>query len=315
MAMTWALQTQGLTRVYPAGGGVRNLDLAVPTQSLYGFVGPNGAGKSTTLRLLLGLLRPQAGTVHIVGQPVHAGTRAAVGGLIETPSVYAHLSGRDNLEVTRRLLGAPKASVDIVLERVGLRAAAHQRVRGYSLGMRQRLGLALALLSQPQVLILDEPTNGLDPQGIVELRQMLRQWVREDGMTVLMSSHLLSEVEHLATHIGVLVAGQLRFQGRMADLQALARARIVVQCDPLAGAYDLLTQRGVAARLEGTSLVLDTDVATAEINRWLVTAGVAVHALGTERPTLESLFFDLTRPAVDRLSPQDARVAADRSLI
>src|SRR5688572_28952888 len=201
-----AIRTRGLARRFPGGFDVVDLDLNVPTGAIYGFLGPNGAGKTTTIRLLLSLLRPDAGEIALFGTPLDGGRRDAlrhVGALVESPSLFGHLSGRDNLEVTRRLLGAPRDRVDVVLRRVDLSDAAHRRVRDYSLGMRQRLAIALALLGEPRLLILDEPGNGLDPAGTVEMRALLRT-LADDGVTVFVSSHLLSEMEQVATHVGVL---------------------------------------------------------------------------------------------------------------
>lgn len=293
--MTLALSTHALTRRFASGGGVEGLNLEVPTGSLYGFVGPNGAGKTTTIRLLLGLLRPQSGDIVIGGQPASRTARSALGALIESPSLYGHLSGHDNLEVTRRLLGKPRSAIDAVLERVGLRHAAGQRAGEYSLGMRQRLGLALTLLAEPSVLILDEPANGLDPQGIADLRILLRRFVNEDALTVIVSSHLLSEVEQTATHIGVLYRGELRFQGSMDELQSRASPYVSLSCDRPDEAAQWLVAQGISAEIEGARLRIASPHPAHEINRLVVAAGFQVSALATERPSLESMFFDLTQ--------------------
>lgn len=293
--MTLALSTHALTRRFASGGGIEDLNLEVPAGSLYGFVGPNGAGKTTTIRLLLGLLRPQSGDIVIGGQPASRSARAALGALIETPSVYGHLSGYDNLEVTRRLLGKPRSAIDALLERVGLRHAAGQRAGEYSLGMRQRLGLALTLLAEPSVLILDEPANGLDPQGIADLRLLLRRFVSEDALTVIVSSHLLSEVEQVATHIGVLYRGKLRFQGSMAQLQSRSSPYVTLTCDRPEEAAQWLVAQGISATVERARLRIVSPHPAHEINRLVVAAGFLVNALATERPSLESMFFDLTQ--------------------
>ena len=300
--MSFALSTRALTRRFSSGGGVEVLNLEVPTGSLYGFVGPNGAGKTTTIRLLLGLLRPQSGEIFIGGRPASRAARASLGALIESPSVYGHLSGYDNLEVTRRLLDKPRAAIDAVLERVGLRRAARQLAREYSLGMRQRLGLALTLLAEPSVLILDEPANGLDPQGIADLRALLRRFIADDGLTVLVSSHLLSEVEQTATHIGVLYGGELKFQGSMDELQLRSRPSVILTCDRPGEAVRLLGSRGIGGVVENARVRIDAAHPPHEINRLLVDAGFAVSSLATERPSLESLFFDLTQ-ATNGASP------------
>ena len=238
-----AIRTRGLTRQFPGGFGIRGLDLNVPEGSIYGFLGPNGAGKSTTIRLLLDLLRADSGEIALFGQPLNRGSRQAlamVGALVESPSLYGHLTGRQNLEVTRRLLDAPRTRIDAVLQRVGLLDSADRRTREYSLGMRQRLAIALALLGQPRLLILDEPSNGLDPAGILDMRRLLRQLAAEDGITVFISSHLLSEIDQIASHVGVLLAGELRFEGELEQLRGRVKPRLLIRCDAPLRARDVL---------------------------------------------------------------------------
>jgi lantibiotic transport system ATP-binding protein len=279
----------------------------VPERCIYGFLGPNGAGKTTTIRLLLGLLKPQRGSVHFFGQATTQESRGLCAALIESPSLYGHLSGRDNLEVTRRLLGVKRQRVDDVMARVGLQDAANQKAREYSLGMRQRLGIALALLGEPRILILDEPSNGLDPAGIAELRMLLKSFVELDGLTVLMSSHLLSEVEQIATHVGVLGAGKLLFQGTMTQLRDRAASKLRIVCDRDRARdaaahlqqYDvLITQGARGADVESlgatTELELTTTLPAHVVNRMLVDAGFSVHALSNASASLEDLFFELT---------------------
>lgn len=293
-----AILARGLTRQFPGGFGVSELDLNVPVGAIYGFLGPNGAGKTTSIRLLLGLLRPQAGSICLFGQPLTPNRREAlaqVGALVESPSLYGHLSGRDNLEVTRRLLDLPRSRIDAVLDRVGLLSDAGRRVRDYSLGMRQRLAIGLALLGEPRLLILDEPGNGLDPSGILDMRQLLRGLAAE-GITVFVSSHLLSEVEQVATHVGVLQAGRLRFEGRLEELRGRVRPRLLLRCADNLRAHSLLIGIGEAVSwLDSETLVLGIETRTpAQINQFLVEHGVAVDHLAREHASLESLFFDLT---------------------
>src|SRR5262249_35043291 len=226
-----AIETCGLTRRFGAKLAVDELNLSAPEAGVYGFLGPNGAGKTTTIRMLLGLIRPHAGEVRLFGVPLTSDRlplMRMVGSLVETPSLYPHLTGRENLEVTRRLLGAPHELIDNSLEIVKLAQDAHRRVREYSMGMRQRLGLALALLNKPRLLILDEPTNGLDPAGIHEMRDLIRRMPAEFGATVFLSSHLLSEVEQIASHIGIIHQGRLLFQGTLAELQAQRQEHLTV---------------------------------------------------------------------------------------
>lgn len=298
--MTAAIRTEGLTRLYPGDHGVRDLDLDVPAGAVYGFLGPNGAGKTTTIRLLLGLLRPDRGRIVLHGQPLEPGRRQAlaqVGALVESPALYPHLSGRQNLEITRRLLAADPARIDAVLDVTGMRANADRRVRDYSLGMRQRLAIALALLGAPKLLVLDEPGNGLDPAGILDMRKLLRSLASEHGITVFVSSHQLGEVEQVASHVGVLHGGRLRFQGTVDELRAQHRPRVRLQCDDPARAHALLAEAGeTAERTDLLTVMVESSRRTeAELNRILVAAGLGVSHLSREQPSLEALFFDVTR--------------------
>lgn len=306
-SMSLAIHTQHLTRQFDGGHGVHDLDLAVPAGAVYGFLGPNGAGKSTTIRLLLGLLRPQRGTIHLHGDVLAPGRRQAlarVGALVESPALYPHLSGRQNLEVTRRLLAISKARIDEVLGITNMTGAADRRVRDYSLGMRQRLAIALALLGSPQLLILDEPGNGLDPAGILDMRRLLRGLVDEHGITVFVSSHQLSEVELVASHVGVLHDGRLRFQGTIDELRARYLPRVQLRCDDPTRAAALLTAVGERAhQTDAETLVVQRGQrAEAELNRMLVEAGLAVSHLVREQPSLEALFFEVTRTPTEAIA-------------
>ncbi len=298
--MTLAIHTQGLTRQFEGGHGVRALGLSVPAGAVYGFLGPNGAGKTTTIRLLLGLLRAQQGTIQLFGETLDASHRnplARVGALVESPSLYPHLTGRQNLEVTRRLLAAPTERIAEVLAVTTMTDAADRRVREYSLGMRQRLAIALALLGRPKLLILDEPANGLDPGGIQDMRGLLRSLANDHGITVFVSSHQLGEVELVASHVGVLHAGQLRFQGPIEALRARYVPRLQLRCDDAALATRLLAEAGEDARQVDaeTLLVHPRGRIDAELNRLLVEAGLAVSHVVREQPSLETLFFEVTR--------------------
>lgn len=298
-----AIRTSGLTRHFGDLIAVDRLDLAVPAGTVSGFLGPNGAGKTTTLRMILGLIRPDAGEVEIFGTPLTSRKETLlrrVGALVETPSLYGHLSGRENLEVARRMLGLERSHIDRVLALSGLVEAAHRRVSEYSLGMRQRLGLALALLGQPELLILDEPTNGLDPAGIQEMRELVRRLPREEGLSVFLSSHLLAEVEQMASHLVILHRGRRLFQGPPQDLQTQRRGRVVVAVDRPLEAAALLEQVGWQseriATEEEEALYVDAkgQEARVRICRTLVEAGFAVHRLDEESSSLESVFLDLT---------------------
>ncbi len=295
------IETRALTRRFGTQLAVDNLNLSVPAAGVYGFLGPNGAGKTTAIRMLLGLIRPNAGEVHLFGKPLSANRYSLmqhVGALVETPSLYPHLTGRENLEVTRRLLGAPRELITLALETVRLTKDAHRRVREYSLGMRQRLGLALALLNKPKLLILDEPTNGLDPAGIHEMRDLIRHLPGESGMTVFLSSHLLSEVEQIASHIGIIHEGRLLFQGTLAELQAKQQTELTVGVKQLDQAVECLERAGWTVQRRADQLLsvaAHSSDDAARINSLLVDQCLNVFHLTLAQASLEDIFLTLTR--------------------
>lgn len=300
------IETRNLTRRFGERVAVDELNLSVPAAGVYGFLGPNGAGKTTAIRMLLGLIRPNAGEVRLFGAPV-AGNRASlmrrVGALVESPSLYPHLTGRENLEVTRRLLGAPRNLIDTALETVKLTKDADRRVREYSLGMRQRLGLALALLNKPELLILDEPTNGLDPAGIHEMRDLIRRLPEEFGVTVFLSSHLLSEVEQIAGYIGIIHEGKLLFQGPLADLQSKQQTQLIVGVRQLEAAVECLTQAGWTTHrnVDGMlSVSARTSDDAISINKLLLDHRLDVFHIALAQPSLEDIFLTLTTTQVRR---------------
>lgn len=295
-----AIETSGLTRRFGAQLAVDEVNLLVPEAGVYGFLGPNGAGKTTTIRMLLGLIRPNAGEVRLFGEPLvgnHQSLMRRVGALVEMPSLYPHLTGRENLEVTRRLLGAKRELIDRALGIVRLAEDAHRRVREYSLGMRQRLGLALALLNNPQLLILDEPANGLDPAGIHEMRDLIRNLPVEFGITVFLSSHLLSEVEQVANHIGIIHQGRLLFQGTLAELQSQRQEHLTIGVKQSEQALRCLTDAGWQAhkREDGllTAIAATPDDA-AQINSLLVSQHLDVFHIALAQASLEDIFLSLT---------------------
>jgi lantibiotic transport system ATP-binding protein len=295
--MSDVIHTGQLSRAFNGQPAVRALDLAVPRGSVYAFLGPNGAGKSTTIRLLLGLLRPDSGSIHIFGVPL-ASERLSilrrVGSLVETPSVYPHLTAQENLAIPARLLKRRTTDISRALATAGLASVGRKLVRNFSLGMKQRLGLAMALLAQPELLILDEPTNGLDPAGIHEVRQILRTMPEEHGVTVFLSSHLLSEVEQLATHVGMLSQGSMVFQGKVAGLSDRRRARLRIVVDRPADAAALLESHGWRVERQGDALIAEPSVPAATINRTLVEGGYDVHLLAHESDSLEQIFLGMT---------------------
>ncbi|MEJ2013417.1 MAG: ABC transporter ATP-binding protein [Anaerolineales bacterium] len=295
-----AIETVNLGRSFGEFVAVDGISLEVPKGSIYGFLGPNGAGKSTTIRMLLGLIRPTTGQVRIFGDTVRQNQFShfrSVGALVEAPSLYPHLSGRENLQITAILTDSAAGKIDRALSIVGLTSAADQLISGYSQGMRQRLGLALALLNDPDLLILDEPTNGLDPAGIQRMRELIRSLPGEFGVTVFMSSHLLVEVQQVASHLGILHQGQLIFQGRLEDLMANQKEEVFVEVDDLAAALHILVTAGLEARKQGRHelvIPLFAGVDAAAINSLLVRGGIQVNKIIHEPWSLESIFMQLT---------------------
>lgn len=293
----FAIETQQLTKHFGRTAVVNSLGLRVPKGSVYGFLGPNGAGKTTTLRLLLGLLRPDRGTVHLLGHNIRSQRLQAlsgVGAFVESASLYDHLSGRANLELTQRLLGLPTREIDRVLELVDLQRAGTKRVRDYSLGMKQRLALARALLGAPRLLLLDEPTNGLDPDGIMAMRALIRELPDRIGGTVFVSSHLLSEVEQTAQDLCLLRAGSVVLQGSVSDLLG-GRAEVDFTVDRAEAAMALLVANELPASLVNESSIRvdcpgEDRAAAIAANRLLVMHGFAVSAMTPRKRSLEDLY-------------------------
>ncbi|MDQ2900679.1 MAG: ABC transporter ATP-binding protein [Acidobacteriota bacterium] len=286
-------------KTYGSNAAVRGLSLSVPAESIYGFLGPNGAGKSTTIRMILGLQRPDRGRISLFGRPLEPERTALLSrirSLVESPSLYAHLTGRENLEVHRRLIDAPKRAIDEALETVDLIPAADRVVRGYSSGMKQRLGLAQALLGEPELLLLDEPTNGLDPAGIHEVRTLIRDLPNRRGVTVFLSSHLLAEVEQVATHLAIISEGHLKFEGTAEALRVQSKRIIIAEVDDAERARRLLTGVGIPVTIKGdrVSIMPRGEYGPAQINEMLVRAGVAVSHLASQHLTLEDAFLELT---------------------
>jgi ABC-2 type transport system ATP-binding protein len=296
-----AVVTTGLTKMFGDRKVVDNLDLAIPSGSVCGFVGPNGAGKTTTIRMLLGLIRPTSGEGRILRGDIHepASYLARVGALIESPAFYPPLSGRDNLLVLTRLGQLAPSTIDTVLLRVGLADRAGDRFGRYSLGMKQRLGIAAALLADPSLLILDEPTNGLDPAGIVEMRSLIRS-LADEGMTLFVSSHLLSEIEHICDHVVMIRNGRSVFQGSVADLRSMRTAELVLRPeDPyqLGLLAQLIWDKGLRAEIEEDTrsvVVADASPLAGELNRAAFESGVIINYLAERERSLEEAYFALT---------------------
>lgn len=299
--MTAALEIHGLVKAYGSVRAVDGLDLTVARGEIYGFLGLNGAGKTTTIRTLLGLIRPTAGQVRVLGEPVGPNGRgpwARVGHLVETPAAYPELTVRENLEIARRLQGVRDVmTTNRVIAQLGLAPYAGRRAGTLSLGNFQRLGLARALLHAPELLILDEPANGLDPAGVVEVRELLQGLARERGVTVFMSSHILSEVDRLATRIGIIHQGRLIQEFEAGALEALRTRRLEVQTLDLAAARAALAQAGYAAEAQADRLCLTDEAALAHpevVATVLVRAGTPPTRLAVTQEDLEAHFLRLT---------------------
>jgi lantibiotic transport system ATP-binding protein len=287
---------------YHFSSGQKTLDdinLRVEKGSIYGFLGPNGAGKTTTLRLILGLLRNQHGDIKVFDENISSNRLSIlrrIGSLIEQPSIYGHLTARENLEVYRKIFKVSKSRIEEVLALVDLSNTGKKRARQFSLGMKQRLSIAIALLHKPELLILDEPTNGLDPNGIIETRELIKKLNKEEGVTIIVSSHILAEVEKMASHVGIIHKGKMLFQGTLPELQNLKNKKNFIQIDTSdnAAAERILSQE--EAILTNGQLVLPykSREATAMVNRKLMENNIDVYMLQPRQNDLEQLFIDIT---------------------
>jgi ABC-type multidrug transport system ATPase subunit len=299
-----SLETHHLSHRFSSGQEVlRNLDLAVEQGAIYGFLGPNGAGKTTTLRLILGLLKRQQGSIIIFGKTFDKNRidiLRRVGSLIESPSLYGHLSAKENLTIFQKVYRCAPANIPHVLALVGLSDTGRKKASQFSLGMKQRLAIAVALLPAPELLILDEPTNGLDPNGIIEMRELLKTLNREQGTTILVSSHLLAEIEKLVTHLGIIHQGELIFQGTLDALKHKQQQtlHVVLETGDPAAAMRLLLDAGLEALFTDGCIRLPamTKTEIAAMNRTLVSAGIEVYAIRPVQNDLESIFIDLINP-------------------
>jgi ABC-2 type transport system ATP-binding protein len=295
-----ALETRRLTYRFGSDKVLDDVNLQVEQGTIYGFLGPNGAGKTTTLKLALGLLRKQEGTIQVFGMPFEQSRLQVlrrIGSLIESPSLYGHLTATENLRIWQRIYDCPKERIAHVLGLVGLSDTGRKNASQFSLGMKQRLSIATALLHTPDMLILDEPTNGLDPNGIIEIRELLKKLSHEEGLTILISSHLLAEIEKLVSHVGIIHKGKMLFQGRFEELkqrQQQTTATILGVSNSQA-AEALLHERGIAAVREDGMLVLP-QLAVADVEsivRALVERQIGVHEVTTRKNDLESIFINL----------------------
>ncbi|MFC4767342.1 ABC transporter ATP-binding protein [Effusibacillus consociatus] len=292
------IHTKDLTKKFGQQISVDRINLEIRRGQIYGFLGPNGAGKTTTIRMLLGLMKPSTGSVRIFGKSLEEDRieiLSKVGSLVESPSYYRNLTGYENLEATRQLIGASKSEIERVLDIVRLEEVAHQLVKGYSLGMRQRLGIALALLGNPELLILDEPTNGLDPAGIHEIRELIKRLPQEYGLTVLISSHNLNEIELIATHVGIIQKGKMIFQGTIQELQERSQPVLQIQVDQPEEASQFLRESGIAVIRQGDVLhIVGHEKDAGSLNKILIHAGYEVSRLYLQTRSLEDIFLELT---------------------
>jgi ABC-type multidrug transport system ATPase subunit len=297
------IKTTGLSYSYAkAARTLSDINLVVEQGSIYGFLGPNGSGKTTTLSLLLGLLTNQQGSIEIFGKDIRRHRIEVlrnIGSLIEAPSIYGHLTAKENLEVYRPVYGVKKERITEVLKTVGLEDTGKKTAKKFSLGMKQRLAIALALLPAPRLLILDEPTNGLDPAGIIELRQLLKQLNQQHGITILISSHILSEVEKMVSHLGIIYQGKMLFQGTLPQLHTFQQrdARLCIHTSDNAAAYTLLDAYKPQNNGEMLEVSFSGIEQAAAINRTLVQHGIDVYQLTPVETDLEQLFINLTTDA------------------
>lgn len=303
--MQTVIETKALCKQYGPHTAVDHVELHVPQGCVYGFIGPNGAGKSTTMKMLLGLIHPTAGRVRLLGQELTEKSRLPLlrqtGSLIESPAGYLHLTAQENLEIVADLKGVPHKDIDRVLDIVHLTQDRNRRVGQYSLGMKQRLGIAMALLGSPKLLILDEPTNGLDPAGIQEMRTLIRNMPAATGATVLISSHLLGEMEQMVEQVGIIDHGHILFEGPLTELQRHSRGNVTLRLLDPAKAAPILRANGLTAHSDSCVVTLPPlqDALLADLVQKLAACGAGVVELTPHTKTLEEIFLSLTSEEAD----------------
>ena len=296
----FAIETVDLNYHFGKQLVVKNLAMKVPIGSIYGFLGPNGAGKTTTIKILLNLLKSPADKVFIFGKEINSNRIACLkqmGALVEQPAIYGHLSGKENLVNRCILLGIKKSKAEEMLNLVGLIEAANKKAGQYSLGMKQRLGIALAMVSDPELLLLDEPTNGLDPNGIIEIRNLMIELTTKHAKTILVSSHLLAEIERTATHVGIINKGEMLFQGTIGDLHNLSKATIKIETNNSKKASEILINNNInLLHSEKNTLTVEFEnkEKMGELNTILVNNGLTVYSISKANKDLENLFLDIT---------------------
>lgn len=303
--MQTVIETKALCKQYGPHTAVDHVELHVPQGCVYGFIGPNGAGKSTTMKMLLGLIHPTAGRVRLLGQELTEKSRLPLlrqtGSLIESPAGYLHLTAQENLEIVADLKDVPHKDIGRVLDIVHLTQDRNRRVGQYSLGMKQRLGIAMALLGSPKLLILDEPTNGLDPAGIQEMRALIRNMPAATGATVLISSHLLGEMEQMVEQVGIIDHGHILFEGPLTELQRHSRGNVTLRLLDPAKAAPILRANGLTAHSDSCVVTLPPlqDALLADLVQKLAACGAGVVELTPRTKTLEEIFLSLTSEEAD----------------
>lgn len=303
--MQTVIETKALCKQYGPHTAVDHVELHVPQGCVYGFIGPNGAGKSTTMKMLLGLIHPTAGRVRLLGQELTEKSRLPLlrqtGSLIESPAGYLHLTAQENLEIVADLKGVPHKDIGRVLDIVHLTQDRNRRVGQYSLGMKQRLGIAMALLGSPKLLILDEPTNGLDPAGIQEMRALIRNMPAATGATVMISSHLLGEIEQMVEQVGIIDHGHILFEGPLTELQRHSRGNVTLRLLDPAKAAPVLRANGLTAHSDSCVVTLPPlqDALLADLVQKLAACGAGVVELTPHTKTLEEIFLSLTSEEAD----------------
>ena len=292
------LETEGLSKKYAGVLRVNDLDIRIKEGELYGFLGPNGAGKSTTMKMLLGLVKPSTGTISIFGKPFIEKNRIEIlnemGSLIESPSYYGHLSGKENMEIVRKLLDVPKSNIDEAIKIVRMENQMNKKVRYYSLGMKQRLGIAMALAGFPKLLILDEPTNGLDPAGIEEIRELIKALPQKYGMTVMISSHILSEIDQVASSIGIINHGELIFQERKEALENERKPYITIRTSDMEKTCNVLNIQKPKGNFSELNLGILSDEAIGKAIYTLNNHNIMIYRIEEHRRSLEDIFLELT---------------------
>ncbi|WP_312754630.1 ABC transporter ATP-binding protein [Rummeliibacillus suwonensis] len=298
--MEYVAYTKNLSKKFGKEFAVDGIEMKIPKGEIYGFLGPNGAGKTTTIRMLLGLMKPTTGDIYIFNKNLKKEKIEIlhkVGSLVENPSYYPHLTAYENLEAIRKILDVSPSRIHEVLEIVRLTEVSNKKVKGFSLGMKQRLGIAAALLNHPELLILDEPTNGLDPSGIIEIRELIKSLPTKYGMTVLISSHLLSEIDQMATTVGILNKGKLIFQDSINAMRYHAQQNVLLTVSDGEKAWTLLRAKGIKATYKNGGIELSdcSNEKVAQTVETLVHSGISIYRVEEQKRSLEEIFLQMTR--------------------